>query len=275
MKVSVLVENTSISKDFLNEHGLSLYIETKKHKILFDTGASHLFNDNAQKLNIDIAHADIAVISHGHYDHGGGLMDFLFLNRKAKIYISPFAFSDYRSLKKDGQMQYIGLDINFAFNDRLHYVDNVYHINKNLMIFSGVTGDYPRPKGNDNLYVNADDGFVHDDFKHEQNLVIKEGKMVTLVAGCAHSGIVNIVEHCRALIGAYPNTVISGFHLYSPGTGKSEDEQMVRELATILLKTGATYYTGHCTGLQAYNTLRSVMGDKINNLSSGSQITIG
>lgn len=77
MLIKVLIENTAISKDFGCEHGLSLYIETGDRKILFDVGASELFLENAKKLGVDVSDVDYLVISHGHYDHGGGLRAFL------------------------------------------------------------------------------------------------------------------------------------------------------------------------------------------------------
>jgi mRNA degradation ribonuclease J1/J2 len=72
MIIKTLVENTALSKNFGSEHGLSLYIEANSHKILFDVGASELFLENAKKLNVDISEVDYLIISHGHYDHGGG-----------------------------------------------------------------------------------------------------------------------------------------------------------------------------------------------------------
>ena len=86
MIIKALVENTSISEDFASEHGLSLYIETKNHKILFDVGASELFLQNAKKLDVNIADVDFLVISHGHYDHGGGLKTFLKENTKPRYF---------------------------------------------------------------------------------------------------------------------------------------------------------------------------------------------
>ena len=76
MIIKTLVENTSISKDFGNEHGLILYIETNALKILFDVGASELFLENAKKLDVNISDIDYLIISHGHYYHGGGLRMF-------------------------------------------------------------------------------------------------------------------------------------------------------------------------------------------------------
>jgi 7,8-dihydropterin-6-yl-methyl-4-(beta-D-ribofuranosyl)aminobenzene 5'-phosphate synthase len=86
MLIKALVENTTITDDLGCEHGLSLYIETAKHIILFDVGASELFFQNAKKLGVNIADVDFLVISHGHYDHGGGLKAFLRENEKSRSF---------------------------------------------------------------------------------------------------------------------------------------------------------------------------------------------
>ena len=72
MKLTVLMENTTVREDLTAEHGLSLYIEANGKRILFDTGASATFADNAEKLGIDLSQVDLCILSHGHYDHGGG-----------------------------------------------------------------------------------------------------------------------------------------------------------------------------------------------------------
>lgn len=110
MIIKTLVENTSISEKLGGEHGLSLYIETKKHKLLFDTGASALFAENARKMKVDLSEVDLAVISHGHYDHGGGLKAFVNINSKAKIYLNQKSFEKYYSNRSNGEKVYIGLD---------------------------------------------------------------------------------------------------------------------------------------------------------------------
>lgn len=95
MKIITLVENTTSSPDLRCKHGLSLYIETVSHKILFDLGPDGLFAENAKKLNIDLGKVDTVVISHGHRDHGGGLKTFLEINRSAKIYLRREAFEPH------------------------------------------------------------------------------------------------------------------------------------------------------------------------------------
>ena len=105
MKITVLTENTSAC-GLTFEHGLSLYIETNGHRLLFDTGQTALFSENAERLGVDLAAVDICVLSHGHYDHGGGLKRFIGLNDHAPIYLSHHAFCSCCNAKG----KYIGLD---------------------------------------------------------------------------------------------------------------------------------------------------------------------
>ena len=111
MKITALVENTCESGKYSVEHGLSLYIETDKHKILFDMGQTELFCENAKKLGVDLGKVDFAVLSHGHYDHGGGLAKFMEINKKAPIYIHEKAFGEHYN----GTEKYIGLDTKRRF----------------------------------------------------------------------------------------------------------------------------------------------------------------
>ena len=92
MKITALAENVSTTEDLGSEHGLSLFIETEAHKLLFDTGQGSLFAENAVKLGVDLKQVERCVISHGHYDHTGGLYPFLSINSKAKVYIKKEAF---------------------------------------------------------------------------------------------------------------------------------------------------------------------------------------
>ena len=92
MKLYVLSENTALNEDFSSEHGLSVYIESKGRHILFDMGQGALYSDNAKKLGLDIKRIDTAIISHGHYDHGGGLSHFLRENDTAPVYIKDSAY---------------------------------------------------------------------------------------------------------------------------------------------------------------------------------------
>ena len=131
MKITALTENTS-QAGLPTEHGLSLFIETTEHRILFDTGQSELFAENAKRLKVDLGIVDIAVISHGHFDHGGGLKTFLQINSVAPVYISRYAFEPY--YRSDGE--YIGLDLSLKENDRFHFTEDVTEIGSGLTLYS-------------------------------------------------------------------------------------------------------------------------------------------
>ena len=266
MLIKTLVENTSISKDFGSEHGLSLYIETKKHKILFDVGASELFLQNAKKLDVSIADVDFLVISHGHYDHGGGLKSFLHENTKAQVFLHRHAFEKHYAVRKNDEFDFIGLDEDLKQNKQIILTSDRFFIS------SGIQRE-PRPKSNSGLLKEHKGQTIDDTFAHEQNLVVEEDGKTLLITGCAHNGIINILEHFHSIKGRMPGYVIGGFHL-SSRSGGNEDSEMVDRIGKYLMGTKAKFYTCHCTGIEPYKRLKAVMGDRIDYLSAGSEITI-
>lgn len=274
MIIRALVENTSTSEIYRSEHGLSLYIETNSHKILFDTGASAVFTENARKMGVNLREVDLAVISHGHYDHGGGIRTFLNINEEAKVYIKENVFVKHYATGPVGKKTYIGLDQALLPNDRFAFVGEGLAIDDKLELFSQVTSERLNPTGNRDLLMEINGLMVPDDFAHEQNLIIEEGENTVLIAGCAHKGIVNILEHFRMIRGHFPSHVIAGFHLYNPAANKYEDPAVVAEVGAYLLGTGAKFYTGHCTGIESYERLKTILGEKIDYMSTGSLITI-
>ncbi|NLT96310.1 MAG: MBL fold metallo-hydrolase [Clostridia bacterium] len=274
MIIKVLAENTSISKDLGSEHGLSLYIETSNHKILFDVGASRLFLENAEKLNVDISDVDYLVISHGHYDHGGGLRVFLRENTKAEVFLQRLAFEKYYALRSNDELEYIGLDEDLKHNRRIVLTSDLFVINKGIELFSNITRKGPLPFSNNRLFMVQNGQTVKDVFLHEQNLVIEEGGKTLLVTGCAHNGIVNIIEHYHDLKGHMPDYVVGGFHLSGRSPVSSEEPETIDKISKYLMETNAVFYTCHCTGIEPYNRLKAAMGNNINYLSTGSEITI-
>ncbi len=274
MIIKILVENTTTSDKFKAEHGLSIYIETKKHKLIFDLGASALFVENAEKMGIDLSGVDLVMISHGHYDHGGGLKAFLDVNSKAKIYLNHKAFHKHYGNKPSGENVYIGLDEELEQNDRLIFVADHLIIDDDLELFSNVKGKRFNPSGNQELLMEYRTMLVQDDFAHEQNLIIEEGGKTLLISGCAHNGIVNIMDYFHMLKNGFPTYVIGGLHLYNRSRNKVEDPEVVRGIGEYLKSTGSKFYTCHCTGIEPYKNLKEIIGEKIKYLATGSQLNI-
>lgn len=270
MRIVTLMENTAVSQDYKASHGLSFYIETKNHKILFDMGPDAGFLENAEKLNIDIAGVDIAFLSHGHYDHGGGIPAFLEANKKAKIHMQKKAFGEFYAHDPDGTIRYIGLMQNLAHNPRIEFHTGDYKIDSGIQVFAGVTGRECYSPANDRLFQNMNGHHIQDLFMHEQNLLLKEGEKMVLIAGCAHNGIVNILKKAETFAPSGIDYVIGGMHLKNAYSDTEKLKKFCKELSEKLLEKKCMYYTGHCTGVEAYEWLHKNMKERITYLSSGS-----
>ena len=273
VKFVVLLENTKESSKLKCKHGLSLYAETEAHKILFDMGPNALLLKNAEALGVNIADIDIAVISHGHVDHCGGLKYFLEKNQKAKIYIRPQA-AEKHYVKVLGIPFYAGINRSLLPSDRFVWTDDTHVIDNELMLFSDVVGKFPLPKSDNNLFVKRNGKMTADDFCHEQNLLIASGGSRILLCGCAHAGIVNIVSRAKELIGSEPSAVIGGMHLYEPTKKRYESDEYIYGVADALSKTSSSYYTCHCTGGKAYERMKVRLGARLTYLRTGSEFRI-
>ncbi len=265
MKITVLVENNTVSEALEHRHGLSLYIETEKHKLLFDVGPDDSFIRNAEKLGIDISAVDAAVISHGHYDHGGGLAAFFAANSKAPVYIRSNGFIPCWS----DTGRYIGLDRDLSSSDRFVFTGEDFIIDDELHLISGIRERICFPSSNVTLLVEKNGERVLDDFEHEQVLVISAGEQTVLLSGCAHNGIINIINKAEAVTGRKMTAVLAGFHMYAPSSDKTEDPAVVDRIAGLLNERACMYYSCHCTGMEAFARMKSILGDRLEYAATG------
>lgn len=258
MKITVLVENTSSRDGIGAEHGLSLHIEAKSKKILFDAGQSDLVLRNAEALGIDLSDVDVCILSHGHYDHGGGISAFLEVNKKAPVYINPHAFGE--RYNADGK--YIGLDPALESSDRLMSVGDGFEIGEGLTLYSENI-DRHFDLGSFGLTAVYDGIHQPDDFRHEQYLMIEENGRRVLISGCSHRGILNIMKHFS------PDALVGGFHF-----SKMPLDGTLSEYAEYLDSFDAEYYTCHCTGDRQYTFMKQYM-NRLHYAAAGDIFRIG
>ena len=260
MKIVTLMENTACRPGLTAEHGLSLYIETGSHRILFDAGQTHSFADNARLLGVDLAAVDLAILSHGHYDHGGGLSRFLEQNPSAPIYLRRDAFGGHYN----GTERYIGLNPALRDSGRLVFTEDETVLSPGIALRSCNGLDRPHPFPAFGLNLRTDGLFRPDPFLHEQYLILQElGKRV-VISGCSHKGILNIVRWLR------PDVLVGGFHFMK--LSPEEDAQTLTDAANALLAFPTVYYTGHCTGQAQFDFLKALMGDRLHPLNAGTEI---
>lgn len=149
-----------------------------------------MFAENAERLGIDLTQVDIAILSHGHYDHGGGLKRFMEVNKKASIYLSKYAFEPHYN----GTEKHIGLDVSLAGNGRLIFTEDKLEIDDTLCLYSCNECVREFDLGSFGLNMMQDGELLPDDFRHEQYLLIKENGKTVLISGCSHKGIMDICQ---------------------------------------------------------------------------------
>lgn len=255
MKIIAIIENTACSNDLCEEHGLSLYIEQNGLHILFDMGQSCNFAENALRLGIDLQAVDVAVLSHGHYDHGGGLTTFLQANDHAPVYVNPYAFD----LHHHGAERYIGLDQGLANHPHLRFSDG--EIAPNMTLHHDLDA-LVQPIDSAGLHCLQNGVLTPEDYRHEQYLLVQNGEKRVLFSGCSHRGIVNIVSHFR------PDVCIGGFHC------SKWEAPRLHQLAADLCAFPTQFYTCHCTGVAPFQRLHDLMGDQVQYLAGGQSIEI-
>lgn len=269
MKIVILMEDTQGNKAVQVEHGLSIYVETKEHILLMDTGASSKTWENGNELGIDLKKIDTVVISHGHYDHAGGLISFSEKNSNAKIYIHENAFNEYYHGER-----YIGMDKDIRNLPNIIKINENEEIDNELSLITGIKGRRLWPKGNLLLSERINGKNVQDEFSHEQCLLIKsEGKEI-LISGCAHNGILNILDRYNDIYSKYPDYVISGFHMMKKKNYTSDEVEDIKKTAEELKKMQTVFLTGHCTGQPALDIMKDIMGDQLIQIHSGDEFIL-
>lgn len=278
MKITVLIENTAYS-DLIAEHGLSLLIEYNDKTYLLDAGQTSEFIHNANTLNICLDNVKLAVLSHGHYDHAGGFLEFLSKYPKIKLYAMEDAKNDYYS--SSGGIHPIGVPSAILTQHKYNFmfVNCVTQLDDGVYIVPHTTKGLDAIGERAGLYKMVDDKLVPDDFSHELSLVFETEKGLVIFNSCSHAGVCNIITEVK---NAFPQKHIYAFvgGLHMKGTKNGEEcctfsESELSEIAkTLKVEKLQKLYTGHCTGKVGFNLLKKYMGESLQALYTGKIIDI-
>ena len=281
MEVTSLIDHIRArgNKGIVTEWGLSLHVKCNDFSILFDMGSSGHFTDNATVLGVDIRAVELAVLSHGHYDHGGGLRGFLATNAAAVVHMGKGADADLYA-KLLGFKRYVGLEkaVFHLYRDRIRFLDATTEIRKGVFAIIPIKESYAPPKGNRFLFRRRGSTLSLDDFSHELALAVEQDGGIVVLTGCSHHGSLNILAAVSDALPDRPiKAMFGGLHLVSVplSWSLSEREESVRALGQAFLQSRVErFYTSHCTGLKGYRILKHIMGERLEYFPAGSRVRI-
>lgn len=271
MKLAILNENTVYKKGFSAEHGLSLLIETDGRRVLFDVGQSGIFLKNAKRMGEDLKNLEAVVISHGHYDHAGGLLS-LCDNCHAPVYIQKQALQKKFSYQEKKDCYYFnGVPWLADIPKQLVCLSEpVTEILPNVFLVSQIPYRTNFEKPNPRFFLKEENGYTQDFMQDEQILVVRENGALHIVVGCAHAGIINCIYAVKE---RFPNepikSITAGMHLIDVG------EKRLHDVTEALLKESfETLIPLHCTGMYAIVRLKETLKDRCKILGTGDRAEV-
>lgn len=260
VRVTILCENTVSKPGLLGEHGFSALVETRQETLLFDTGQGFTLLHNAQSLGKDLRVVDRLVLSHGHFDHTGGLPAFLGIHGPCDIVAHPEILSERFWAIPGGGVEEplsIGLPWRESYlstrGARFQWHREFTEISENVF----VTGEVPRTSGfetgDSRMFVLTESGRAPDEFLDDLSLVVKTSKGLVIILGCAHAGTINIMGHAAAKTGEHRiYAIVGGTHL-----GFCSGDQLEKTMMILKEHGVERIAASHCTGQAAAARLAS------------------
>lgn len=274
LKIHILTNDRVKKRDMLAEHGMSIYIEHDNNNILFDTGQSDVYCRNALLMGIELSKTDFIVLSHGHYDHCGGLIHFPKSNYFPTIYIHKSAFSNRYALNNNYSYRNIGIP--WSINDyeviskSIVFNHNVINIAPKINICAEIPSFEAFEEVPKGLYVKKENDMTLDIMRDEQMLIIEQDNGLVVFLGCSHPGIINCLKYALKL---YPGkkiyALIAGMHLENVS-----DLRIQMTIQNIIDLDIKKIIPLHCTGIFAISEMKRLLANRCIPLCSGDSLQL-
>jgi len=263
LRITTLSENTAGSLDLLGEWGLSFLIETGKEAILFDTSKTISTAHNINSLGVNPKQISKIVLSHGHFDHTGGLRQMLQrIDKEIEVGAHPDVWAPKYSRRKGKKDRYIGIPFQRQELESLGAMFVLTSESVKVAENCITTGEVPMITDyetiDSGLFVKTDSGWQPDKLLDDLSLIIDTELGLVVVLGCAHRGVINTLHHARKITGGKPiHAVLGGSHLHN-----ASRERVQRTIADLKKLDVQKMGLCHCTGLPAISTLAHEFSDR-------------
>ncbi|HOK88135.1 MAG TPA: MBL fold metallo-hydrolase [Fervidobacterium sp.] len=278
MRVQVLIENVVYSRNLVAEHGLSLLVQRtgmndmQNDKLLIDTGQSGGFLRNAKSMGIEIRQIGKAVLSHGHYDHTGGVRALLEENKNVQVYARKGILDKKYAIRRNGEVEEIGFDsgVYDVYKDNFILIEGDTEIEDGIFVITDTDMIYDNEFTTKGFLVEKGGEMIKDSFSDEVFVVVKEKDGINVITGCSHTGILNILETAgRRFAGSKIKSVVGGFHLR--GMPEAEILELAQKMKEFEI---GRICTCHCTGINEYAVLKSVLKSSLCYLATNYSIVV-
>lgn len=274
VRITILCDNSvGPLTGTLGEHGFAALVEWKDGALLFDTGGGATLLHNAQRMNRNLRAVSAVALSHGHYDHTGGLRQFLQLAGRTKVYAHPALFTPRYRVKDTGESISIGIPYGEEFlrgiGGDFVFSATGREVGPSIFLTGAVTRSSSFETGDSGLFCDPA-GKTSDALTDDQSLVVRGDKGLVLLLGCCHAGLINTIEAARELTGVCQiQAIIGGTHL-----GFCSDEQLSATLNALRRIGFGKIYAGHCTGFPALAKLLAEFPGQVHPAMVGTSIEI-